>query len=318
MGCEDNPSSTPPQTEYTVTFYSDASTVFTSVKVKDGERVTKPENEPSITGKGKFKNWVTDLKNEDGTIYDFSKEVKGNINLYASYYTLKTVTLYKSDGKTKLRDVYVSYSSHLEKPSDDYIDGCLIKKWVTLDGNDYDFSTPLTVDLSLKAECYKAVTDQDKKEALAYMKIKDALLSTTGEKSEETIKGFEKEPLAAIYLFRSVRSKQNVDIEKNIYPYWPIDGTNYYLYRKGMDSLEFSSFLYYEIGDFSCSFYPPTITEEETVIEIDSFSLPITFYKGKYNPETDIVEKDDNGGRSQETILIDKIKIVKRLTALQI
>ncbi len=312
MSCEDNPSSEPPRAEYTVTFYSDASTVFQTVKVKEGEKVSKPESDPSISGKGKLKAWVRDLKNEDGTVYDFSKEVTGNINLYASYFALKTVTLYKSDGTTKLRDVYVSYSSPLEKPSDEYIDDCLIKRWVTMEGSEYDFSTPVTVDLKLKAECYEKA-ETDKKEALAYMKIKDALLSTTEEKSEETIKGFEKETLAAIYLFWSVRTQQNIDIEKNIYPYWTIDGTNYYLYRKGMDSLELPAFLYYEIGDdFSCSFYPPTITEEETVIEIDSFKLPITFYKGKYNPETDKVEKADGVSGSKETIQIDKIKIVKK------
>ncbi len=298
--------------EYTVTFYSDASTIFKTVKVKEGEKVTKPESDPSISGKGKLKAWVTDLKNEDGTVYDFSKEVTGNINLYASYFALKTVTLYKSDGTTKLRDVYVSYSSPLEKPSDEYIDDCLIKRWVTMEGSEYDFSTPVTVDLELKAECYEKASETDKKEALAYMKIQDLLLSTLEKKSEETVKGFEKNTLAAIYLFSSVKSKQNIDIEKNIYPYWTIDDTNYYLYMSPINSLELSSFLYYEIGDFSCSYYPPTITDEETVIEIDAFKLPITFSKGKYNPETDKVEKDENGTQSSEIITYDKIKVTKK------
>ncbi len=316
-GCEEGASSAPEPEQstkhYTVTFYSDESTVFTSVKVKEGDKATKPDTTPSIKGKGKFRNWVKDLRDEDGTIYDFSSPVTSDIKLYASYYTLKTVTLYKSDGITELRKVEVSYSFQLEKPDDDFIDGCLIKKWVTLDDRDYDFSTPVTVDMGLKAVSYEEVTESIKKEALAYMKIKDALLSTTDEKSGETIKGFEKETLAAVYLFSSFKSKNNIDIDKkNIYPYWTIDGTNYYLYRKGMDSLTLNAFLYYEIGDFSCSYYPPTITKDETVIEIDSFKLPITFYKGKYNPKTDKVEKDEEEAGSEETILINKIKIVEK------
>ena len=70
--------------EYTVTFNTDGGSKISSVKVTEGNKVTKPTN-PTKDGY-KFAGWLL-----NGKSYDFTKEVTGNITLVASWEKTDTV-----------------------------------------------------------------------------------------------------------------------------------------------------------------------------------------------------------------------------------
>ena len=70
--------------EYTVTFNTDGGSKISSVKVTEGNKVTKPTN-PTKDGY-KFVGWLL-----NGKSYDFTKEVTGNITLVASWEKTDTV-----------------------------------------------------------------------------------------------------------------------------------------------------------------------------------------------------------------------------------
>lgn len=70
--------------EYAVTFNTDGGSKISSVKVTEGNKVTKPAN-PTKDGY-KFAGWLL-----NGKSYDFTKEVTGNITLVASWEKTDTV-----------------------------------------------------------------------------------------------------------------------------------------------------------------------------------------------------------------------------------
>ena len=78
---------------YTVTFNTNGGSKISSLKVNDGEKVTKPSN-PTKDGY-KFVEWLL-----DGKSYDFTKEVTGNITLVASWEKETTTNTNKTTSKT--------------------------------------------------------------------------------------------------------------------------------------------------------------------------------------------------------------------------
>ena len=144
VSCEQNL----PEETYTVTFDSDGGSEIEPVTVKDGEKVTKPEADPTKDGYT-FKGWF----NGD-TEYDFETAVTANITLKAKWEVV--VVNYKvtfdSDGGSEVAAVEVKDGEKVTKPAADPTKtGYTFKGWFIGD-KDYDFEKAVTANITLKAK----------------------------------------------------------------------------------------------------------------------------------------------------------------------
>lgn len=114
------------------------------VTVVDGEPVGRPAD-PTRDGYA-FKGWTL-----DGQPYDFAQPVTGDITLTAQWEKLAeyTVTFDTQDG-TPVPTQTVTENGTVTRPADPTRDGYTFKGW-QLDGADYDFTTPVTADITLTA-----------------------------------------------------------------------------------------------------------------------------------------------------------------------
>ena len=145
VSCEQN---LPEEKTYTVTFDSDGGSEIKPVPVKDGEKVTKPEADPTKDGYT-FKGWF----NGD-TEYDFETAVTANITLKAKWEVV--VVNYKvtfdSDGGSEVAAVEVKDGEKVTKPAADPTKtGYTFKGWFIGD-KDYDFEKAVTANITLKAK----------------------------------------------------------------------------------------------------------------------------------------------------------------------
>ena len=143
VSCEQNL----PEETYTVTFDSDGGSEIKPVTVKDGEKVTKPEADPTKDGYT-FKGWF----NGD-TEYDFETAVTANITLKAKWEVV--VVNYKvtfdSDGGSEVAAAVVKDGAKVTKPADPTKTGYTFKGW--LNGADvYDFEKAVTANITLEAK----------------------------------------------------------------------------------------------------------------------------------------------------------------------
>ena len=129
---------------YTVTFDSDGGTKIGSKVIEEGKKVTKPSN-PTKTGFA-FVSWQL-----DGKDYDFSSEITKDITLKATWRELsKFIVKFNSDGGTALPAQSVYEGGKALKPSNPTKEGYDFVSW-QLDSKNYDFNTPITKDITLKA-----------------------------------------------------------------------------------------------------------------------------------------------------------------------
>lgn len=140
------------QAEWTVTFNSNGGSAVESVKVKDGETVTKP-TDPTYDGY-KFLYWTADGKTE----YDFTKPVNANTTLVAVWQVESsaksfTVTFHPTGGTVSTPTVKVDKNKAVDEPTDPEREGYIFVHWAKeQDSNEaYDFSTPVTTNLVLYA-----------------------------------------------------------------------------------------------------------------------------------------------------------------------
>ena len=117
--------------------------------VTDGQTATKPRD-PTRAGY-EFKGWLL-----DGKPYDFTSPVTGDITLTAVWTPIPVthaVTFDRADG-TDPTVITVEDGNPAVRPEDPVRDGYVFLGW-TLDGRAYDFSAPVTGDLTLTAEWEK-------------------------------------------------------------------------------------------------------------------------------------------------------------------
>ena len=137
---------------YTVKFNSDGGTPITTQTIIEGNKATKPAN-PTKQG-FTFVEWQLN----DAT-YDFNTPVTGNIELKAVWEKEKakfTVT-FNSDGGSTVASQTVTEGNKATKPANPTKNGWTFKAW-TLNGADYDFNTPVTGNIELKATWDEIVT----------------------------------------------------------------------------------------------------------------------------------------------------------------
>lgn len=137
---------------HTVSFDSGGGLKVESQTVEQGKPVAKPQD-PTRDGY-EFKEWTL-----DGKAYDFTTPVTRDITLTAAWSkkaspkpTLEsfTVTFDAGENASKVEPVKVEQGKPVSKPQDPTWDGHRFDGW-TLDGKAYDFSAPVTQDLTLTA-----------------------------------------------------------------------------------------------------------------------------------------------------------------------
>lgn len=139
--------------QYTVTFDSAGGSNVDSQTVKDGGKASKPDN-PTREG-WEFKGWYL-----DGTEYDFTQPVKKDTTLKAVWSQIKAKTYtvtFDTDEGTVVPQQTVTENGVAEEPTAPTKTGYTFKGWLS-DGKVYDFDTPVTKNLTLKAKWEKSKT----------------------------------------------------------------------------------------------------------------------------------------------------------------
>lgn len=141
-GWEETPDPTP--VTHTVTFDTANGGAPVKVTVVDGEPVGKPAD-PTYDGYT-FAGWAL-----DGEPYNFDTPVTGDITLTALWEKPAEYTVtFDTQGGTPVASQTVTENGTVTRPADPTRDGYTFKGW-QLDGADYDFTTPVTADITLTA-----------------------------------------------------------------------------------------------------------------------------------------------------------------------
>lgn len=127
---------------------SSASTIA-DITVLNGQSVSEPTTIPTKEGL-LFAEWCTD---KEGTKpYDFSKAVKEDLTLYARYATPRTVTFDLNGAEGTISAVQVADGKTVARPTPEPTNGPYgLDDWY-LGETIYDFTTPVTADITLRAE----------------------------------------------------------------------------------------------------------------------------------------------------------------------
>ena len=129
--------------DVTVTFNTDGGSAVDPQTVPYGKTIVKPAD-PTKEGYD-FTGWTL-----NGEAFDFTTPITADITLVATW-TVKTFTVkFNSNGGTAVESQTVEYGKTAAKPEDPTKEGFDFAGW-TLDGEAYDFSTPVKGDITLVA-----------------------------------------------------------------------------------------------------------------------------------------------------------------------
>jgi uncharacterized repeat protein (TIGR02543 family) len=129
--------------KHTVSFDSAGGTDVASQTVEYGSSAVEPAS-PTRTGSG-FVGWLL-----DGEPYDFATPVTGDIILTAAWGINKHTVSFDSAGGTDVASQTIEYGSLAKEPAPPTRTGYGFIGWL-LDGQPYDFATPVTLDFTLTA-----------------------------------------------------------------------------------------------------------------------------------------------------------------------
>ena len=133
-------------TKYIVKFDTDGGSVIDDVEVNENEKVIEPTT--PVKDGYIFKEWQL-----DGKTYDFNLDVTSDLVLKAIYdkSDAETFTVFfDTDGGSKINSKVVGSGSTVSKPVNPVKKGYIFKEW-QLDGNTYNFASPITSSITLKA-----------------------------------------------------------------------------------------------------------------------------------------------------------------------
>lgn len=138
--------------QFLVTFDSNGGTPIESVKVKENSLVSKP-NDPEKEG-FVFLGWT-----ENDKVYDFNTKITKDITLVANYEIKKEnvenyIIKFDTDGGSAILDQIVEKNANVKMPEEPVREGYTFKGWY-LDGEEYNFNTPVIKNLNLKAKWEK-------------------------------------------------------------------------------------------------------------------------------------------------------------------
>lgn len=152
--------------EFTVSFDTTGGSNVASVVVKDGETATQP-TAPTRDGYI-FDGWFKDEAGNEK--FDFSSNITSDVKLYAKWRELapdEYVVTFETSGGSNIDPVAVVDGQKVTKPSNPTRHGYVFADW-TLDGDKYNFDTPITKNITLVA-----VWDIEQKSDTYYTYISD-------------------------------------------------------------------------------------------------------------------------------------------------
>jgi len=130
-------------TYFTVSFMGYDGKIIETKQVLSGKTVTAI-TAPVIPGYN-FESWT-----RNGVTYNFSSSVLGNLILNANYSANKIAVTFDSDGGTSRLTQYIVSGQVAYRPVDSSRTGYRFNNWY-LGGSAYNFSTPVTAPITLKA-----------------------------------------------------------------------------------------------------------------------------------------------------------------------
>ena len=133
----------------TVTFDSQGGSTVKQLTIANGAKATKP-TDPTRAGY-KFVEWQLNNKK-----FDFNSAVTSNITLKAKWVEVYTVK-FDSQGGSSVASQTVASGDKATKPTDPTKTGYKFAGWI-LDNSVYNFSTPITKDITLVARFEQVVT----------------------------------------------------------------------------------------------------------------------------------------------------------------
>ena len=138
--------------KYTITFDSDGGSSISNQVVTEGQAVTKPTD--PIRNGFTFYGWY--LNNAK---YDFNQKVTGNITLVAHWMQSvnKYTVTFDSNGGSNVSSQTINEGKKATRPSNPTKSGYTFDGW-QLNGAIYSFDTPITGNITLKAEWIKNKT----------------------------------------------------------------------------------------------------------------------------------------------------------------
>ncbi len=130
---------------YTVTFDSQGGSQVSTQYVLENHHVTAPAN-PTKSG-FRFDGWYVQDKP-----WDFNTgKVTSNINLTAKWVEVVMV-LFSSDGGSIVNPSYIDKNTAASAPQEPKKEGFVFRGWMLPDGTLWDFNTPVTQSIELKAK----------------------------------------------------------------------------------------------------------------------------------------------------------------------
>ena len=116
-----------------------------------------PEKEADENYIYNFAGWYTSINCTDDSKFNFDTPIKADVTLYAGWTKKPIYTVhFDTDGGNEIEDQRVITGNTAEKPEDPKkdateLEGYIFDGWYTADNKPYDFSTPITGNLTLKA-----------------------------------------------------------------------------------------------------------------------------------------------------------------------
>ena len=163
---------------YTVKFDTNGGSDISTLVIKSGEKVTEPKNPTKENAN--FKYWVKVSSDaaEASTAYDFNSAVTESFTLKAVYSTTHKVSF---NNGSSITTQYVEDGENAVEPKSPTKEGATFKYWVKDAATTaYDFSTPVTEDITLKAvydSIYTVTFDSDGGSSVLSQSIKSGELA---------------------------------------------------------------------------------------------------------------------------------------------
>lgn len=158
-GCSDSDAiDTKP--EVTVTFDSQGGSTVAPITVEQGAKITRPAD--PIKGGFIFAGWFKEQTCLNA--WDFQNNVvEANITLYAKWATEVSTVTFETNGGSTIEPVEVASGAALTKPTDPTKEGFTFENWYsdTALTTVYDFSIPVTANLTLYAKWTAAGSERD-------------------------------------------------------------------------------------------------------------------------------------------------------------
>ena len=156
-----NPPEPPQPVFFKVTFETNGGTAIVQVQVQDGETVSKPKN-PEKEGYS-FEGWYSTSNFAADSKYDFNDAVFEDIILYAKWKYQSYIINFVIEEGPEVPSQTVRYEGTVAKPSDPEKENAEFRGWF-LDKKftkAYDFTTPVTADLTLYGNLYEFPIDDE-------------------------------------------------------------------------------------------------------------------------------------------------------------